>query len=65
MAAINLKREIEKAIERYSLILEMYKSGRLKTGNVEGRNDLIDKTGQVARHLENIIRELRALLRDG
>jgi hypothetical protein len=34
MAAINLKREVEKDIERYSLILEMYNSGRLKTGNV-------------------------------
>ena len=65
MAAMNLKHEVEKDIKRYSSILEMYNSRTLKTGNVEGRNDLIDKTGQVARHLENIIRELRALLRDG
>ena len=65
MAAIDLKREVEKDIERYSSILERYNAGRLKTGNLEGRNDLIDRTGQVARHLENIIRELRAILRDG
>jgi hypothetical protein len=65
MAAIDLKREVEKDIERYSSILERYNSGRLKTGNLEGRNDLIDKSSQVALHLENIIRELRALLRDG
>ena len=65
MAAIDLKREVEKDIERYSSILERYNSGRLKTGNLEGRNDLIDKSSQVALHLENIIRELRALVRDG
>ena len=65
MAAIDLKREVEKDIERYSSILERYNSGRLKTGNLEGRNDLIDKSSQVELHLENIIRELRALLRDG
>jgi hypothetical protein len=65
MAAINLKHEVEKDIERYSSILESYNSGKLKTGTLEGRNDLIDKSSQVALHLENIIRELRALLRDG
>ena len=65
MAAIDLKREVEKDIERYSSILERYNSGRLKTGNLEGRNDLIDKSSQVELHLENIIRKLRALLRDG
>ena len=65
MAAIDLKREVEKDIERYSSILERYNSGRLKTRNLEGRNDLIDKSSQVELHLENIIRELRALLRDG
>ena len=38
MAAIDLKREVEKDIERYSSILERYNAGRLKTGNLEGRN---------------------------
>jgi hypothetical protein len=65
MAPINLKHEIEKDIERYSAILEQYKSGKLKTGNLEGQDHLLDKTTDVARHLENIIRELKALLRDG
>ena len=65
MAAIDLKREVEKDIERYSSILERYNSGRLKTRNLEGRNDLIDNSSEVELHLENIIRELRALLRDG
>ena len=65
MASINLKHEIEKDIERYSAILEKYKSGKLKTGNVEGQEYLLGKTTDVARHLENIIRELQALLRDG
>jgi hypothetical protein len=44
MAAINLKREVEKDIERHSSILERYNSGKLKTGNLEGRNGLIDKS---------------------
>ena len=65
MAPIDLKREIERDIERYSSILEKYKSGKLKTENLEGRDHLLDKTTDVARHLENIIRELQALLRDG
>lgn len=65
MAPINLKHEIEKDIERYSAILEKYKTGKLKTENLEGQDHLLDKTTDVARHLENIIRELQALLRDG
>ena len=65
MAAIDLKHEIEKDIKRYTSVLESYKSGKLKTGDLEGRHDLVDKSSQVALHLENIIRELRALLRDG
>ena len=65
MAAINLKREVEKDIKRYSSILERYNAGRLKTQNLEGREDLIEMNSQIVRHLENIIRELQALLRDG
>ena len=65
MTPTNLKHEIEKDVGRYSKILEQYKSGTLKTGEIEGQDHLIDKTSEVARHLENIIRELRALLRDG
>ena len=65
MASIDLKLQVEKDIERYSSILEKYRSGNLKTGNLEGQDHLLDKTTDVARHLENIIRELQALLRDG
>ena len=65
MASIDLKLQVEKDIERYSSILEKYRSGKLKTGNLEGQDHLLDKTTDVARHLENIIRELQALLRDG
>ena len=49
---MDLKHEIEKDIERYSAILEKYKSGKLKTGNVEGQEHLLGKTTDVARHLE-------------
>jgi len=62
---MDLKHEIEKDIERYSSILEKYKSGKLVTGDLEGQDHLLDKTTDVSRHLENIIRELQALLRDG
>ena len=65
MGSIDLKLQVEKDIERYSAILEKYKSGKLKTENLEGQDHLLDKTTDVARHLENIIRELQALLRDG
>jgi hypothetical protein len=56
MAPIDLKHEIEKDIERYSSILEKYKSGKLETGNLGGQEHLLDKSTDVARHLENIIR---------
>ena len=62
---MDLKHEIEKDIKRYSSILEKYKSGKLETGDLEGQDHLLDKTTDVSRHLENIIRELQALLRDG
>ena len=64
-AQINLNREIESDIKRYTSILAMYKSGKLKSGDVEGQEHLIERKSQIARHLENVIRELRALLRDG
>ena len=62
---MDLKHEIEKDIERYPSILERYKSGRLETGNLEGQEHLLDKSTDVARHLEKIGRQLQALLRDG
>jgi hypothetical protein len=65
LTPIDLKLEIEKDIERYWAILEKYKSDKLKTGNLEGQDHLLDRTTDVARHLENIVRELHALLRDG
>jgi hypothetical protein len=65
MTPIDLKREVESDIKRYSSILEMYRSGKVKTGEVEGQAHLIEQTSEIARHLENVIRELRALLRDG
>jgi hypothetical protein len=45
-------------------MLERYKSGKSKVGDLGGQGELIGNTYEVARHLENIIRELRALLRD-
>jgi hypothetical protein len=63
MASIDLRKEVELDIERYKKLLQMYKSGKAKTGNVDSQGRVADTTN-VARHLDNVIRELRALLRD-
>jgi hypothetical protein len=51
-------------IERYTSILERYKFDKAKTGDVGTLGVLSDTTDETARHLENVTRELRALLRD-
>lgn len=61
----DLKKTIEADIQRYARMLKMYESGELETTQVEGREALIDSNSEVHRHLQNVIRELRALLRDG
>jgi hypothetical protein len=61
----DLKNTIEADIQRYARLLKMYESGELETARVEGREALIDSSSEVHRHLQNVIRELRALLRDG
>jgi hypothetical protein len=64
----NLKKQIQGDIKRYRSILKNYKSGKAKTGEVGSRGRIIDRADRAdhtARHLENVIRELLALLRDG
>ena len=65
MIPLELKKQIKSDIERYKAMLEKYKSGIAKTGEVDRHRKLIDKTEDTARHLGNVIRELLALLRDG
>jgi hypothetical protein len=61
----DLKKMIEADIQRYEHMLEMYETGSLETARVEGRHELIASSSEIHRHLQNVIRELRALLRDG
>ena len=68
MVPLNLNKQIQSDIKRYTSLLKKYKSGKAKTGEVASRGRIIDRadrTDHVARHLENVIRELGALLRDG
>jgi hypothetical protein len=62
---LNLKKQIQGDIKRYGSTLKQYKSGKAKGGEVGSRGRLFDRNDHTARHLENVIRELRALLRDG
>jgi hypothetical protein len=62
MDQINIDDQIKADIERYTSMLEMFKSGKAKTGELDNGN-LADKTPEAIQHVENIIRELRALLR--
>ena len=55
---------IRNDIQRYTSILEQYKSDKAKTGEVHNLGVLGDSTDESARHLGNVIRELSALLRD-
>jgi len=56
--------EIRSDIDRYSSILGNYEFGRAKAGEIGKQQLPSDATDEIARHLENVIRELRALLRD-
>jgi hypothetical protein len=62
MKDLNLVRAIEADVERYKRMLEMYRSGQANTGELE--RGFVENTKETERHLENIIRELEALLRD-
>jgi hypothetical protein len=61
MTAINLKNEIDADIKRYASMLEQFKSGTSKVGEVDNNGHLTDDTPSMIAHLEDIIRELRAL----
>ena len=65
MAPINLSTRLKKTSSDIRPFWKSTNPGKLKTENLEGQDHLLDKTTDVARHLENIIRELKALLRDG
>ena len=64
MIAIDLRKEVELDIERYKKLLQMYKSEKARTGDVDNQGQVTGTTTSVPRHLDNVIRELRALLRD-
>lgn len=58
-----MRHQIEADIERYSAMLERFKSRRAKTGDVDSQGRLTDETPAMISHLERIISELRSLLK--
>ncbi len=62
MISLDLEKQFKSDIERYKAMLEKYKSGMAKTGELGSHGELIDKTDETARHLGNVIRELLAVL---
>jgi hypothetical protein len=64
MLTLDLNKEVRADINRYTKMLIMHRSGQALTGELAPGGSLIN-TKEVERHLENVIRELEALLRDG
>jgi len=63
MEELNLDAAIKSDIDRYKRILEKYRLGTAKSDKLV-RGDVVENTKETERHLENVIRELEALLRD-
>jgi hypothetical protein len=59
---LELGKTIKADIQRYKDMLERYRSKQADTGDLE--RGFIENTRETERHLENVIRELEALLRD-
>jgi hypothetical protein len=64
MRTIDLEQQIRADIDRYQKMLIMYRSDQARTGELGAGISLNDNAKEVERHLENVIRELEALLRD-
>jgi hypothetical protein len=62
MDEINIKDAIEADIKRFSLMLEKFKSGRAKTGDMDNEGRITDNTASQIAYVESILRDLRALL---
>jgi hypothetical protein len=60
---LNLEPEIRADIERYKRMLEMYRSRKARTGALVS-GEFTENTKETERHLDNVIKELEALLRD-
>jgi hypothetical protein len=56
---LNLESTIKADIERYKRMLEMYRSRQASTAG-----EFTENTKETERHLDNVIKELQALLRD-
>ncbi len=62
MEDLNFFEIIQADIERYNRLLQTYRSRQANTGELE--RGFFENTKETERHLENVIRELEALLRD-
>jgi hypothetical protein len=63
MSSIFLRKQILADVERYSRMAEMYKSGEFKTHEADQSGNELDTTDNTVRCIENIIREMRELLK--
>jgi hypothetical protein len=60
---LDLEAVITADVERYQRLLDKYRAGKAMTGELV-KGAIVDTTKETERHLENVIRELKALLRD-
>jgi hypothetical protein len=63
MEELNFDAAIRSDVDRYKRLLAKYRSGTAKSGELV-RGGIVENTKETERHLENVIRELEALLRD-
>jgi hypothetical protein len=61
---IKLELEVQRDLARYERLLEQYRCGEAPVSEQGPQGFLKDTSGATDRHLENLIREFRALLRD-
>jgi hypothetical protein len=63
MREIDLTATIKADVARYQRLLEMYRAGTARTGDLV-KGSIVETSKETERHLGNVIRELQALLRD-
>ena len=64
MDYIDLKQEVQRDINRYRRMIEMYRSGA-KSGDVDSRGHVADRTAEMIGYLEGVISNLEKLLKAG
>jgi hypothetical protein len=60
----DLAEEVRRDISRYDQLIDQYRSGDAVVPEHGPRGFFVNTSGAIERHLENVVRELKALLRD-